>query len=115
MHDFWTSEKIGGQVNLTWSLVRWTSRHFSLFLSLKTHFTTPAKLFYSNLHQMSRLVTHQGITVVTGSSAAKVSNLHARSVKIYMMDKVDSVLKGENNFFSISSFSVWWWPFLKTK
>ena len=31
---FWTSEKIGGHVNLTWSHVRRTCRHFSLFLSL---------------------------------------------------------------------------------
>ena len=34
MHDFWTSETIGGQVNLTWSLIQRTSRNFSLFLSL---------------------------------------------------------------------------------
>ena len=33
-----------------------------------------------------------------------------------MMGKVDSVLKNENNFFfNQTSFSVWWWPFLKTK
>ena len=31
---FWTSEKSGGQVNLTRSLVRRTSGNFSLFLSL---------------------------------------------------------------------------------
>ena len=32
---FWTCEKIGGHVNLTWSHVRRTCRNFSLFLSLK--------------------------------------------------------------------------------
>ena len=31
---FWTSEKIGRHVNLTWSHVRRTCRHFYLFLSL---------------------------------------------------------------------------------
>ena len=31
---FWTCEKIGGHVNLTWSHVRRTCRIFSLFLSL---------------------------------------------------------------------------------
>ena len=33
---FWTCEKIGGHVNLTWSHVRRTCRNFSLFLSLHT-------------------------------------------------------------------------------
>ena len=32
---FWTCEKIGGHVNLTWSHVRRTCRNVSLFLSLK--------------------------------------------------------------------------------
>ena len=31
---FWTSEKIGGHINLTWSRVWRTCRIFSLFLSL---------------------------------------------------------------------------------
>ena len=34
MMIFWTCEKIGGHVNLTWSHVRRTCRNFSLFLSL---------------------------------------------------------------------------------
>ena len=51
--NFWTSEKIGGQVNLTWSLVRRTSRNFSLFLSLNAIMFEKIRRAINPLRKMS--------------------------------------------------------------
>ena len=44
---FWTSEKIGGHVNLTWSHVRRTCRNLSLFLSL----ACPSEFTFFSVHE----------------------------------------------------------------
>ena len=54
---FWTCEKIGGHVNLTWSHVRRTCRHFSLFLSINLSY------MYRNTHHCYCVITFNVVTL----------------------------------------------------
>ena len=58
---FWTCEKIGGHVNLTWSHVRRTCRNFSLFLSLLTDRYVLSSKFLVSILQTAHLWANTGV------------------------------------------------------
>ena len=121
---FWTCEKIGGHVNLTWSHVRRTCRYFSLFLSLTSNTTSIHMLLWhsykvymmlNNRSWFSRL-TNKLSTRSQASPAkcieAKNKNLRAtfsnRNIGFYVINRASysAFLTGLKNIRSTFAPSV---------